>query len=106
MSTTLHKIQRRRELLLARSELQRTTFRIRMRPVRNTIARVDRIIAALYRAQHHPAIVGAVAIAMILFARRRMWRTLRIGLSTWQTIRLITRLKRSAWPDQSAAARR
>jgi hypothetical protein len=91
MNSTLQLVRRRRELLAARSELQRALLQMRAQPIRNALERTDRALAAMRRLQHHPAVVGIVLIAGVALARRRMWRALRLGISAWQAYRLIVR---------------
>jgi hypothetical protein len=90
-TTTLQLIQRRRELLAARSELQRALLGMRAQPIRNALDRADRALAAVRRLQQHPVVIGFSLIAVVVLVRRRMWRVVRLGVSAWQAYRLIAR---------------
>ncbi len=91
MSDTLSQIQRRRDALAARADLQRTILAIRTQPLLNAMARADRLLGKLSVVRRHPAISLAIAAGLLLIARRRLLRVARWGWSVWQVYRMMMR---------------
>lgn len=91
MTSHLHSIQQRRDLLVARADLQRLALLVQFSSLRKPLRLIDRGIALARRAREHPVLAAAAFVTLAFAFRRRLGRVLRYGLTAWRVYRMVQR---------------
>lgn len=92
-SPRLEHIRQRRELLIARADLQRLDLELTALAWHKPLAVIDRGLALVRRVRAHPAALLAVLAALALLNRKRPGRMLYFGGMAWRAWQALSQKK-------------
>jgi hypothetical protein len=93
MNRRLNDLHFRRGRLLERVANQRAALSREARPVRDSLARTDRLVARVRSltayVKQHPSIVTLAVAVLFITKPRRVWRWSKRGFIAWRTWRVV-----------------